>query len=140
MSDQPEREVERETVLEAEPERVWEALTDDALLSDWFADGATIDPVEGGEVEFGCDDGARRGTVRTAEPERELAFTWARPGEGESLVTFRLEPVEAGTRLVVVERALDGPMALAAAGPRLELEWAGRLAALELVLGALVFA
>jgi uncharacterized protein YndB with AHSA1/START domain len=119
MSDQPEREVERETILEAEPERVWEALTDDALLSDWFADDATIDPVEGGEVEFGCDDGARRGTVRTAEPERELAFTWARPGEGESLVTFRLEPVEVGTRLVVVERTLGGPTAVAAAGPRL---------------------
>jgi uncharacterized protein YndB with AHSA1/START domain len=118
---------------------VWDALTDDALLSDWFASDAAIDPVEGGEVEFGCDDGERRGTVRTADPERELSFTWERPGEGESLVTFLIEPVETGTRLVVVERALQTPMAIAAA-PRLESEWARRLGAIELVLGALVFA
>ena len=111
-----ERRIERETVLEAEPERVWEALTDESLLSEWFADDAELDPVEGGEVGFSFDDGERRGTVHTADPERELAFTWARPGEGESLVTFRLEPLEVGTRLVVVERALDGPMALFA-GP-----------------------
>ena len=132
-----EQRVERETILEADPGEVWDALTDDALLSDWFASDATIDPVEGGEVEFGCDDGERRGTVRTAVPERELSFTWERPGEGESLVTFLIEPIETGTRLVVVERALQ-PMAIAA-GPRLELEWAGRLGAIELVLGALVF-
>jgi uncharacterized protein YndB with AHSA1/START domain len=125
-------EVERETILEAEPERVWEALTDDELLSDWFADGARIDPWEGGEVEFDCDDGERRGTVQRVEEERELAFTWSRDGEGESLVTFSLEPVEIGTRLVVVERALDAPVAMTA--------WAPRLRALDLCLGSLVFA
>jgi uncharacterized protein YndB with AHSA1/START domain len=119
-------EVERETILEAEPERVWEALTDDDLLSEWFADRARIEPYEGGEVEFDCDDGERRGT------ERELAFTWSRDGEGESLVTFTIEPVEYGTRLVVVERTLDAPVAIAA--------WAPRLRSLKLCLGSLVFA
>jgi uncharacterized protein YndB with AHSA1/START domain len=125
-------EVERETILEAEPERVWEALTDEELLSDWFAERARIDPWEGGEVEFDCDDGERRGTVQRVEEERELAFTWSRDGEGESLVTFTIEPVEYGTRLVVVERALGAPVALAA--------WAPRLRALDLCLGSLVFA
>jgi uncharacterized protein YndB with AHSA1/START domain len=113
------RRVERETILEAEPERVWEALTDEGLLSDWFADGARLDPWEGGEVEFECDDGERSGTVRSIEEERELAFTWSRDGEGESLVTFTIEPVEYGTRLIVVERALDSPVAISAWGPRL---------------------
>jgi uncharacterized protein YndB with AHSA1/START domain len=128
----PSMEVERETILEAEPDRVWEALTDDELLSDWFAERARIDPWEGGEVEFDCDDGERRGTVQRVDEERELAFTWSRHGEGESLVTFSLEPVEIGTRLVVVERALDGPVAMAA--------WAPRLEALDLCLGSLVLA
>ena len=128
----PGMEVERETILEAEPERVWEALTDDELLSDWFADGARLDPWEGGEVEFDCEDGERRGTVRRVEEERELEFSWSRAGQGESLVTFTIEPVEYGPRLVVVERALDGPVAMAA--------WSPRLRALELCLGSLVFA
>jgi uncharacterized protein YndB with AHSA1/START domain len=125
-------EVERETILEAEPERVWEALTDDDLLSDWFADRARVEPWEGGEVEFDCDDGARRGTVLRVEEERELEFTWSRDGQGESLVTFTIEPVEYGTRLIVVERSLDAPIAMAA--------WAPRLRALKLCLGSLVYA
>jgi uncharacterized protein YndB with AHSA1/START domain len=126
----PSMEVERETILEAEPDRVWEALTDEELLSDWFAERARIDPWEGGDVEFDCDDGERRGTVQRFEEERELAFTWSRDGQGESLVTFSLEPVEIGTRLIVVERALHAPAAMAAWGPRLR--------ALDLCLGSLV--
>jgi uncharacterized protein YndB with AHSA1/START domain len=125
-------EVERETVLEAEPERVWEALTDEELLAEWFAERARIDPWEGGEVEFDCDDGERRGTVRRFEEERELEFTWSRDGEGESLVTFTLEPVEVGTRLTVVERALTAPVAITA--------WSPRLRSLRLCLGSLVLA
>jgi uncharacterized protein YndB with AHSA1/START domain len=125
-------EVERETILEAEPERVWEALTDDDLLSDWFADRARVEPWEGGEVEFDCDDGERRGTVRRVEEERELEFTWSRDGQGQSLVTFTIEPVEYGTRLVVIERALDAPVAMAA--------WSPRLRSLKLCLGSLVLA
>jgi uncharacterized protein YndB with AHSA1/START domain len=125
-------EVERETILEADPEQVWEALTDDELLSDWFADGARIEPYEGGEVEFDCEDGKRQGSVRWVDEERELAFTWSRDGEGESLVTFTIEPIESGTRLVVIERALDAPVAMAA--------WVPRLRSLKLCLGSLIFA
>jgi len=137
VEDGKERVIERETLLEAEPERVWEALTDESLLADWFADGARIDPWEGGEVEFECEDGERRGTVQRIDAERELAFTWARRGEGESLVRFTLEPVEYGTRLVVVERAVAGPVAVALAP---QFAWTRRLRALELCLGSLVLA
>ena len=138
MSDTAERVVERERVLDAKPERVWDALTDDGLLADWFADEASIDPVEGGDVAFRCDDGERSGTVRVVDEERELAFTWSRPGEGESLVTFTLEPLELGTRLIVTERALTTPQAIAAiaSGPA----WSSRLRSLELCLGRLVLA
>ena len=122
-------EVERETIIEAEPERVWEALTDDDLLSDWLAEDASIDPVEGGEVQVG----ERQGTVRTADEERELSFTWERPGEDESLVTFTLEPVETGTRVVVVERAI-APVSMSASS------WGASLGRLRLVLGSLVLA
>ena len=140
MSETPERTVERERILDAEPERVWDALTDEYLLADWFAPGASLDPVEGGEVAFDCEDGQRSGTVHVVEEERELAFTWARPGEGESLVILTLEPLESGTRLVVTERALVAPTAVVAAGIDTGSTWAGRLQALELCVGRLVLA
>ena len=138
MSETPERIVERERILDADPERVWDALTDEYLLADWFAPGASLDPVEGGDVAFDCEEGERSGTVRVVEEERELAFTWSRPGEGESLVTFTLEPLETGTRLVVTERALTAPMALAAPGLQAARVWSRRLRTLELCLGRLV--
>ncbi len=140
MSESSDQVVERERILDAEPERVWDALTDEYLLSDWFAPGASLEPVEGGEVSFDCDDGERSGSVRVVEEERELAFTWARPGEGESLVTFTLEPLETGTRLVVTERSLTSPMAMSSASIHAGGVWAGRLRTLELCLGRLVLA
>ena len=138
MSETPERSVERERILDADPARVWDALTDDYALADWFAPGATLDPEEGGEVAFECEDGERSGTVRVVEEERELAFTWERPGEGESLVTFTLEPLETGTRLIVTERAVTGPAAAAAVGFDTGATWSRRLQALELCVGRLV--
>jgi uncharacterized protein YndB with AHSA1/START domain len=126
MGDDGERTVEREAVLDADPGEVWEALTDERLLSEWLAEEAELDPVEGGDAVFRFEDGEeRRGTVIRVERERSLAFTWARPDEPETYVELILEPAVAGTRLVVIERAAAvGPMALA------EARWDARLAAL----------
>jgi uncharacterized protein YndB with AHSA1/START domain len=126
MGDNGERKVEREAVLDADPREVWEAVTDERLLSEWLAEEAELDPVEGGDAVFRFEDGEeRRGTVVRVEEERSLAFTWARPDEPETYVELTLEPAVRGTRLVVVERAAAvGP--IAAAGPR----WDARLAAL----------
>jgi uncharacterized protein YndB with AHSA1/START domain len=114
MEGEDERTVEREAVLEASPEEVWEALTDERMLSEWLAEDAELDPVEGGDASFRFDDGEeRRGTVVSVEEERSLAFTWARPNEPETYVELTLEPAVSGTRLVVVERAAPvGPGAL----------------------------
>ena len=130
MSDQ-ERLVERDAVLDAPSREVWEALTDERLLGDWLAQEAELDPVPGGRVSFRFRNGEmRRGTVLEVEEERLLAFSWARPGEPESVVEFSLEPTDGRTRLIVVER---GPALDAIAGP----QWVARLhafaAALALV-------
>jgi uncharacterized protein YndB with AHSA1/START domain len=125
MSDDSERMVEREVVLDASPHEVWEALTDERLLSEWLADEAELDPVEGGDAMFRFGDGEeRRGRVLRVERERSLAFTWARPDEPETQVELTIEPAVSGTRVIVVERAAPvGPAALAGA-------WDARLAAL----------
>src|SRR3954454_5389489 len=121
------REVKRETVLRAPAGDVWEALTDERLLAEWLADEAELEPVPGGRASFRFADGEEReGTVLRVEEERELTFTWARPGEPETEVEMTLVPLVSGTRLVVVERASStAPMALSGAA------WGVRLAALD---------
>jgi uncharacterized protein YndB with AHSA1/START domain len=96
--------VERETVLDAPPAEVWEALTDDDRLAEWLAEEAEIDPVEGGDVYVRESDGSERhGTVETVVEEERISFTWARTGEEPSFVDFTIEAVPAGTRVRVVE-------------------------------------
>ena len=45
-----EQRVERETVVPASPEEVWEALTEVPLLEEWLAPGVELEAREGGEV------------------------------------------------------------------------------------------
>jgi uncharacterized protein YndB with AHSA1/START domain len=125
--DDERREVKRETVLRAPAGEVWDALTDERILGEWLADEAELEPVPGGRACFRFADGEEReGTVLRVEEERELAFTWARPGEPESEVQMTLVPLVSGTRLVVVERASStAPMAFSGAA------WGVRLAALD---------
>jgi len=116
--------VERETTIEASPEEVWEALTDDDRLEEWLGPDVELDPFEGGEISVRDDEGERHGTVETLEENERFAFTWSRPGEGESFVEFTIEAVPAGTRVTVVETPV-GPTAFAGAG------WGPRLARLR---------
>ena len=110
--------VERETLVEATPEEVWEALTDEDRLEEWMAPEVELDPTEGGEITIRDGDDERSGTVETVEESERFAFTWSRPGEGESFVEFTLEPLPAGTRVTVVETPV-GPTAAGGWGPRL---------------------
>jgi len=98
-------EVEREVFLDAPPAEVWEALTDEEQLEDWFANDVEFDLDRGGV--FRWDDGdVRHAVVEEVDAERRLALRWWDPGGDEqSEVTFTLEEIPAGTRLVVTETA-----------------------------------
>src|SRR5215208_6198857 len=111
--------VERETLVEASPEEVWEALTDEDRLQEWLAPEVELDPVEGGEIAVRDAGEHRTGTVETIEEGKRFAFTWSRPGEGESFVEFSIEALPAGTRVTVVETPI-GPTATASGA------WASR--------------
>lgn len=119
--------VERETLIEATPEEVWEAITDEDRLQEWIAPEVELDPVEGGDAIFRYEDGERTGTLETVEEEERFAFTWARPGEGESLVEFTIEALPFGTRLTVVETPIRAT-AMATATP---FSWGPSLARLR---------
>jgi uncharacterized protein YndB with AHSA1/START domain len=115
--------VERDTLVEASPEEVWEALTDEDRLEEWLAPDVELDPVEGGEIAVRDGDDHRNGTVETLEEGERFAFTWSRPGEGESFVEFTIEALPGGSRVTVVETPI-GPAAASAGG------WEPRLARL----------
>jgi uncharacterized protein YndB with AHSA1/START domain len=116
--------VERETLVEASPEEVWEAITDEDRLQEWLAPEVELDPVQGGEIAVRDGDGHRTGTVETVEESERFAFSWSRPGEGESFVEFSIEAVPGGTRVTVVETPI-GPTAIASGA------WASRFALLR---------
>src|SRR3954464_10618858 len=113
--------VERDTLVEASPDEVWEALTDEDRLEEWLAPDVELEPHQGGENAGGDGDERRSGTVETVEENERFAFTWSRPGEGESFVEFTIEAQPGGTRVTVIET----PSAVAAGG------WGARLARLE---------
>ena len=124
--------VERETLVEATPEEVWEALTDEDRLEEWMAPDVELDPVEGGQIVVRDGDDERSGTVETWEEGERFAFTWSRPGEGESFVEFTIEALPCGSRVTVVETPTYSAATNTAAGSTaLAGGWGSRLAGLR---------
>ena len=119
--------VERETVLEVDPEDAWAAISEQSWLESWLAEEVELEAKEGAPARFVVDGEERHGVVREVEPGRRIAFTWRAPEEPATLVELTLTPLgpDSGVRLTVVETApvLRGsPLASAAS-------WTGRLRA-----------
>jgi uncharacterized protein YndB with AHSA1/START domain len=106
--------IERETVINAPVERVWELITEAEHLGRWFGDaGAEIDLRPGGAIVLRwTGHGTSRGRVVAIEPRSRFSYRWApfkdpggdEPVEGNStLVEFTLRPEGDATRLRVVE-------------------------------------
>jgi uncharacterized protein YndB with AHSA1/START domain len=110
--------VEREVVLDAAPEEVWEALTDEHLLSDWFGADVEIAP-EGGAL-FRWRDGRSRRAVMDVSNKPDLLIVRWLPFEHDATgrthptppakVVFRLDRHPDGTRLRIVETAAFDPV------------------------------
>lgn len=109
----PMTDVERETLLPASADEVWESLADPRRLSEWF--GADVaGRVEPGEVlTFTLPDGTeRRAIVEFAEPGQRLVFRYlpyertpdGRSRRGEpSRVAINLEPFGEQTVIRITE-------------------------------------
>jgi uncharacterized protein YndB with AHSA1/START domain len=93
--------IHRSTVLPVPPSRLWQALTDETLLSRWFGADVTLDPRPGGQGIFRGPHGTRTARVREVEPERRLAFDW--DDEPDAGVDLTITEVPDGSRLDVVE-------------------------------------
>jgi len=89
------------------PEKVWRALTDPVLLTEWLL------PVVGLKLEPGAAfmfktqpypgwDGVVNCRVLEIETHRKLSYTWGVPFL-DTVVTFTLTPTASGTRLSIVQ-------------------------------------
>jgi uncharacterized protein YndB with AHSA1/START domain len=103
--------IEREVVIEAPMERVWQVLTQPEHVGTWFGDaGAEVELRPGGAMTISwAEHGTVHARVAKVEPHSAFAFRWAdkidaEPTDGHStLVEFNLAPDGDSTRLRVVE-------------------------------------
>ena len=97
--------VDRDLLVSASPEDVWEAVTHDG----WLADRVELELAPGGAARFSGRDGVRTGWVEEARPpwadgEGRLVFWWGPDGEPATRVELTLAPEgERSTRLWVSE-------------------------------------
>ena len=102
--------IERDVLIDASRERVWEVLTSAGHVAHWFGASADIDLRPGGHAQFGWPDQAVfEAVVERVEPPSAFSYRWARDADGDpgkgtgTLVEFTLTEVPAGTLLRVVE-------------------------------------
>lgn len=96
-----EEEVRREVELDCEPERAWQALTDEDELGAWLGGEVEADLKPGGEILVREEDGTERsGFFETVEPD-EIAFWWSEEEGESSRVEFGVIPAENGEGCVV---------------------------------------
>lgn len=111
--------IERQVLLNAPREKVWDAITRAELVSRWFGSDTEIPSLNvGQEIAFGwaSENYTCRAIIERVEPMSVFAYKWEhgdvnldRPIAEETLtlVTFTLEDVDGGTRLTLVETGFD---------------------------------
>jgi len=91
----------RSVVVEREiafpPEKIWRALTQPHLISEWLMQN-DFQPTMGHQFTLSGDWGSVECRVQTLEPNRTLAYSWDAFGL-ESVVTWTLTPTATGTHL-----------------------------------------
>jgi uncharacterized protein YndB with AHSA1/START domain len=130
--------------IKALPAKVWAAITQPDLMLQWWGPdagptlSAEADVRPGGRfsVVFRLLNGEEHnptGIYQEVIPGKKIVFTWEWPGmpERESLVTFLLEPIEAGTELTLIHAQLPDE----AARKSHEQGWNGLLDKLPVFLG-----
>ncbi len=103
--------VEFATLVRAEPERVYDALTTAEGLDGWFTKGSSIDARPGGKINFRWENwgyqhysGEDGGPVLESKRPERFAFQWNGDTESyKTTVEITFEPLEDGTLVKLVE-------------------------------------
>jgi uncharacterized protein YndB with AHSA1/START domain len=104
--------IEVDQFLARPPDRVWQALTDPALLAQWLMPN-DFRPAVGHQFTFRTEpvpahgfDGIVHCQVLDLDPPRLLRFSW-RGGLLDTVVSWRLVPEGTGTRLLITHDGFD---------------------------------
>ena len=94
--------------LHHSPEKVWRALTDPVLLTEWLLPVVELELEPGAAFTFKAQplpgwDGIVNCRILESEAHRKLSYTWV-VGDMvlDTVVTFTLTPTASGTRLSLV--------------------------------------
>jgi uncharacterized protein YndB with AHSA1/START domain len=128
----------RSVVVERElphaPEKIWRALTQPHLLSEWLMK-TDFQPVVDHKFKFSGDWGSVDCQVMTLEPHKTLAYSWGAMGLG-SVVTWTLTPTKTGTHLRMEQAGFKLPEQKQAYGGAM-FGWQKMFGTLEQVLARL---
>jgi uncharacterized protein YndB with AHSA1/START domain len=121
------------------PEKVWRALTEQALIADWLM-ANDFRPEVGHRFTFRMAaaqgwNGIVEGEVLEVERLRRLVYSWTSEGGPDTVVAWTLEPAPEGTRLVMQQTGFRPEHARNLQGAR--FGWARNIDALERVAGGL---
>ncbi len=104
--------IEVDQFLSRPPEQVWHALTDPDLLAQWLMPN-DFRPTVGHQFTFRTEpvpehgfDGIVHCQVLDLDPPRLLRFSW-QGGQLDTVVSWRLVPQGAGTRLLITHDGFD---------------------------------
>jgi uncharacterized protein YndB with AHSA1/START domain len=104
------------------PDKVWRALTDPVLLTEWLLPVIDLDLEPGAAFTFKTQaypgwDGTVDCRFLEIEPQRKLSYTWAVPFL-DTVVTFTLTPTALGTRLSIVQSGFTADQKRESGGAR----------------------
>jgi uncharacterized protein YndB with AHSA1/START domain len=99
--------IEKNIVIDASPEVVFRAITDQVELTNWFPDQAILEPKLGGKVKFSFYKDKERehrefdffpeGTIIEFIQNKKVSYTWQEPNTPDfprTVVTWELEEIE----------------------------------------------
>jgi uncharacterized protein YndB with AHSA1/START domain len=115
------------------PEKVWRALTESPLISEWLMQN-DFEPSVGHRFNLHADWGSVDCQVLAVEPNETLSYTWGAYGL-ESVITWTLTPTSTGTHLRMEQAGFrpDQEQAYKGAG----YGWQNFIGNLERVIGGL---
>ena len=101
-----------ECTYNAPVEKVWAALTDNALMKQWYFDIAKFNPEPGFEFSFTAGNEDKQFVhlckVKEVVSNKKLSYSWRYEGyEGDSLVIFELFPEGNGTKVKLTHEGLE---------------------------------
>ena len=104
------------------PQKVWRALTDPVLLSEWLLPVTGLKLDKGEAFTFKTQaypgwDGTVSCRMLEIETPRKLSYAWGVPGL-DTVVTFTLTPTASGTRLTLVQSGFKPDQKQAFGGAR----------------------